>query len=112
MAVEDVLVGRLRRSQSESHLDHDQIPAWVLSPEQMEKVATAISGSRQGECLSERYRIRITGSDLHTLTWNVWLNDEVRAGTYGWPLGGQVLCTVVHLVGDQFLLQHDPRAVQ
>lgn len=76
--MEDVLVGRLRNSLSEAHLSSDHIPAWVLSPEQMEPVNTAIGGRSKTVCLSERYRIRIGSSDLHTLTGTVWLNDEVR----------------------------------
>ena len=76
--VEDVLVGRLRQSLQESHLQPHQVMPWQLSPEQMDQVAIAMDVGNASECLSERYRIRICHSDLCTLEPTAWLNDEVR----------------------------------
>ena len=80
MDLEDERVAKLREGLSQTYIDSDDESGsgWSLTPQQMERVATALRRGSEGECLSERYRIRITRADLHTLTGLMWLNDEVR----------------------------------
>lgn len=80
--LEDQRVARLRQGFSHIYLDSDEEEeeiktTWILTNQQMEKVAEAIGHGPKEECLSERYRIRISRGDLRTLTGLVWLNDEV-----------------------------------
>ena len=82
MEAEDERLVRLREGLSQTYIDSDDEDEagskWVLSAQQMERVATAMSRGNAGECLSERYRIRVTRADLRTLTGLEWLNDEVH----------------------------------
>ena len=77
MAMEDVRVAKLRNALAHTCLEHEAPSTWDLTQEQMKRVHIAISSGSDQECLSERYRIRITRGDLRTLTGLVWLNDEV-----------------------------------
>ncbi len=87
MAIEDVRITKLRDSLSNTHLEHLEEDAlsrpWNLSPDQRERVQVVLKRGNEQECVSEKYRIRVTRSDLRTLTGLVWLNDEVdRAKDY------------------------------
>ena len=79
MDIEDERMAKLRKGLSHTYIDSDDKsePLWPLNAQQLERVTVAISRGSEGECLSERYRIRITRADLCTLTGLVWLNDEV-----------------------------------
>lgn len=79
LAMEDIRMTRLQSALAHSHLDVDETPSWSLSSEKMERVQAVISRGNELECLSERYRIRISRGDLRTLTGLVWLNDEVSS---------------------------------
>ena len=41
------------------------------------QVRVAVSGGPSSECLSQKFNIRITRSDIGTLVGLQWLNDEV-----------------------------------
>lgn len=79
MNLEDEIIAKLRKGFSRTYIDSDDEneSTWLLTSQQMERVVMAISRGSEGECLSERYRIRVTRGDLRTLTGSVWLNDEV-----------------------------------
>lgn len=79
MEVEDERMAQLRMDLSCTYIDSDDESesVWPLAPQQMDRVTMAINRGSEGECLSERYRIRVTRGDLRTLTRTVWLNDEV-----------------------------------
>ena len=81
MELEDKRVAQIRSGLSHVYLDSDEEaevePQWSLTTEQMDIVQTAVGRGNPQECLSERYRIRISRADLRTLTGLVWLNDEV-----------------------------------
>lgn len=89
MELEDKRIAKLRSGLSRIDLDsddEDEEPSdfkWVLDAQQMERVTMAIKGGNDNECLSERYRIRVSRGDLHTLTGLVWLNDEVNVSCSG-----------------------------
>lgn len=76
---EDERIANLRKGVSQTYIDSDDEcePNWHLTSQQMKRVTIAMSRGSEGECLSERYRIRVTRGDLRTLTGTVWLNDEV-----------------------------------
>ena len=80
MEQEDKIVADLRRGLAHTYVDsddEDEDSSWCLSAQQQARVTMAITRGSEGECLSERYRIRVTRGDLHTLTGSMWLNDEV-----------------------------------
>ena len=80
MDLEDQRIEKLRKNLHHTYIDSDDDEPeslWTLTTQQMERVTMAISRGTKGECLSERYRIRVTRDDLLTLTGSVWLNDEV-----------------------------------
>lgn len=79
MDLEDKRIAKLRKGLSQTYIDSDEESdaTWHLTPQQMERVAIAIGRGSEGECLSERYRIRVSRGDLRTLIGSVWLNDEV-----------------------------------
>ena len=79
MGVEDERLAKLRKGLAQTYIDSDdeESSKWLLTAQQMERVAMAIARGNAGECLSERYRIRVTRGDIRTLTGSVWLNDEV-----------------------------------
>lgn len=83
MEQEDKIVEQLRRGLAHTYVDsedeEEEDESWCLSSEQQTRVSMAISRGSQGECLSERYRIRVTRADLRTLTGSTWLNDEVSS---------------------------------
>lgn len=77
--LEDKRVAKLRNSLAQVNLDSDDEDesTWVLTAQQMERVTMTLCRGSGSECVSERYRIRVTRNDLRTLTGLVWLNDEV-----------------------------------
>lgn len=84
MDLEDQRVAKLRSGLSHIYLDSDEDEedeeeqtSWTLTSQQMDRVTEAVGRGDVQECLSERYRIRISRGDLRTLTGLVWLNDEV-----------------------------------
>lgn len=82
MDLEDQRIEKLRKNLHHTYIDDESESAWPLTTQQMERVTMAISRGTKGECLSERYRIRVTRDDLLTLTGSVWLNDEVCKGVH------------------------------
>lgn len=83
--LEDKRVAKLRTGLSHIYLDSDEEDieeesSWTLTSQQMERVTEAIRWGDDQECISERYRIRVSRGDLKTLTGLVWLNDEVITG--------------------------------
>lgn len=89
MNLEDERLAKLRKGLSQTYIDSDDEndSKWLLTQQQMERVAMAINRGSTGECLSEKYRIRVTRGDLRTLTGSVWLNDEVVACVYVFSVG-------------------------
>ena len=77
-AAEEHLVGRLRDQLQETHLQELSHPPWDLEDSELDEVGVALTVRDGGQCLVERYRIRICRNDLSTLEPTAWLNDEVR----------------------------------
>ncbi len=97
MEQEDRIVSQLRRGLAQTYVDSDvecdDNSSWSLSAQQQERVTMAISRGSEGECLSERYRIRVTRGDLRTLTGLMWLNDEVSTSMIELCLVTVHMCT-------------------
>ena len=84
---EDRVVAELRKGLTHACIDsEDEDISWSLSTQHQQRVTMALSRGSEGECLSERYSIRVTRGDLRTLTSSMWLNDEVTPGSLGYLL--------------------------